>query len=292
MKRRSFLRTSAGTALFAAPGSALLALEKDNRYRRLIGLQLYTLRNEIAKDAAATIKAVKEAGYVQGEPYGFPDCDPILQAAREVGLQLHSSHFDWETVVNPRDEGMSDFMKILAKAKDTGLTHLVVPYLHDKDRATLDAYKRTAANCNKAAAKAKDAGIQLAYHNHAFEFEPKDGGVTGFDVFVKEFSPDMKFEVDVFWVKVGNVDPIEFMKKLKGRVSQLHLKDLRKDTPLPSYGGVPPEAFKELGAGMIAMEPIIAAAAEIGVAHCHVEQDHSPAPLESIVQSMKYLQGL
>lgn len=292
MNRRRFLRTSAATALFAAPSQSLLALKANNAYRKNIGIQLYTLRNEIKKDTAATIKAVKNAGYIQGEMYGFPNCDPMIKAAQEVGLKLHSSHFDWEAVTSPKDAALSDFQKILEKAKAVGLSHLVVPYLHEKDRTTLDDYKRTAENCNKGAALAKKVGIQLSYHNHAFEFKPQENGVTGYDVFVKEFSPDMQFEVDVFWVKVGNVDPIAHMKRLKGRISQLHLKDLKKDTKLPSYGGVAKDAFLELGNGMIDMEPILIAASEIGVSHCHVEQDHSPNPLASIVQSMKYLKGL
>ena len=102
----------------------------------------------------------------------------------------------------------------------------------------------------------------------------------------------MQFELDVFWVKVGNVDPVAMINKLKGRVSQLHLKDLRKGTKLPSIGGLPKEACKELGKGMIDMEPIIVAARTDGVSNCHVEQDHSPAPLESIVESMNYLKSL
>jgi sugar phosphate isomerase/epimerase len=292
MTRRHFLRTSAATATLAGTSSTLLALDKDNVYRKKIGIQLYTLRNEIGKDTPGTIKAVKEAGYVQGEMYGFPNCDPMIAAAKAVGLELHSSHFDWEAVVNPRDAAMSDFQGILEKAGKTGLSHLVIPYLHNKDRGTLDDYKRTAENCNKGAALAKKAGIQLAYHNHAFEFEPKEGGRTGYDVFIKEFSPEMQFEIDVFWVVVGGVDPIKLMKKLKGRVSQLHLKDLKKGSKTPDFGGLPKESFKELGNGMIDMEPIIVAARDAGVAHCHVEQDHSPNPLESIVQSMKYLKGL
>ena len=200
MRRRSFLRTTAATALLSGPTQSLLALEKDNKFRRQIGIQLYTLRNQIRKDPAGTIKAVKEAGYVQGEMYGFPNCDPMIEAAKAVGLQLHSSHFEWESVVNPSDKSLSDYRRILEKAGKTGLTHLVVPYLHGKDRETLDHYKRTAENCNKAAALAKKQGIQLAYHNHAFEFEPKKDGLSGFDVFMKEFSPEMQFELDVFWV--------------------------------------------------------------------------------------------
>ena len=292
MRRRSFLRSATATALFAGPTQSLLALEKDNKFRRQIGIQLYTLRNQIRKDPQGTIKAVKEAGYVQGEMYGFPNCDPMIKAARAVGLQLHSSHFEWESVVNPADKEFTDFRKALDKAGEVGLTHLVIPYLHGKDRETLDDYRRVAGNCNKAASLAKKQGIQLAYHNHAFEFEPKKDGVSGFDVFVKEFSPEMQFELDVFWVKVGNVDPVAMINKLKGRVSQIHLKDLRKGTKLPSFGGLPKEAFKELGKGMIDMEPIIVAARKAGVSHCHVEQDHSPAPLESIVESMNYLKSL
>ncbi len=292
MRRRSFLRTATASAILSGPTGSLLALDKDNKFRRQIGIQLYTLRNQIKKDAAGTIKAVKEAGYVQGEMYGFPNCDPMIEAAKAVGLQLHSSHFEWESVVNPSDKNLSDFRRILEKAGKTGLTHLVVPYLHGKDRQTLDHYKRTAENCNKAAALARKQGIQLAYHNHAFEFEPKKGGLSGFDIFMKDFSSEMQFELDVFWVKVGNIEPVSLIKKLKGRVSQLHLKDLRKGTKVPNFGGLPKEAFKELGKGMIEMEPIIVAAREAGVSHCHVEQDHSPAPLQSIVESMNYLKSL
>ena len=109
---------------------------------------------------------------------------------------------------------------------------------------------------------------------------------------MKEFSPEMQFELDVFWVKVGNIEPVSLLRKLKGRVSQVHLKDLMKGTKVPNFGGLPKEAFKELGKGMINMEPIIVAAREAGVSHCHVEQDHSPAPLQSIVESMRYLKSL
>jgi len=292
MNRRQFLKTSTFTTLAASQVNTLMALEKDNAYRKNIGIQLYTLRNEIGKDTPGTIKAVVDAGYKQGEMYGFPNCEPMIKAAKDSGLELHSSHFEWETVVNPKDEGMSDFMKILDKAKEVGLSHLVVPYLHDKDRKTLDDYKRTAENMNKASVKSKAAGIQLGYHNHAFEFEPKDGGKRGFDVFVDEFGDDMQFELDVFWVKVGGVEPVDLIKKLSGRVSQLHLKDLKKDIKVPNYGGLPKDAFQELGDGMIAMEPIIVAAKAADVKHCHVEQDQSPDPIASIRQSMAYLRGL
>ena len=103
---------------------------------------------------------------------------------------------------------------------------------------------------------------------------------------------EMKFEVDVFWVQVGGKDPVALIRSLKGRVSQLHLKDLNASIDTPNYGSIPPEAFEELGDGVIPMEPIIEVAAEAGVDHCHVEQDHSPHPLQSIRESMQHLNSL
>lgn len=290
MNRREFICATALATMAATPLAR--ALERDDVYRANIGLQLYTLRNELAKDTPGTIKAMVEAGYKQGEMFGFPNCDPVIAAAKESGLGLHSSHFEWDAVINPKDSGYSDFQRILEKAKKVGLTHLVIPYLADKDRQTLDDYKRVAGHANKAAVIAKKAGIQLSYHNHAFEFQPRDGGKTGFDIFMAEFGPDMLFELDIFWVKVGGVEPVALMKKLSGRVSQVHLKDLKDGIQLPTFGSVPNDAFQELGDGIIPMEPIMVAAKAVGVKHCHVEQDQSPDPIASIKQSIAYLKRL
>ena len=292
MNRRHFLRTSVASSFALVSAPSLFALEADNAYRQNIGLQLYTLREAIKADPGAALKAVAAAGYKQGEMYGFPNCDPMIQAAKDAGLALHSSHFEWDSVVNPKDDSLSDFMKILEKAKATGLKHLVIPFLADKNRGSVDAFKKVAANANKAAAKAKEAGIQLAYHNHNFEFKPLEGGKTGFDIFAEEFSPDMKFELDLFWVKVGGQDPVALLKKLTGRVTQVHLKDLKAGMTLPNFGSVPPDAFQELGDGIIPTEPLLAAAKAAGVEHAHVEQDQSPDAMASIKQSAAYLRSL
>ena len=168
----------------------------------------------------------------------------------------------------------------------------VIPYLHGDSRKTSDDYKRLAERCNAAAALAVEGGIQLAYHNHNFEFQPLADGKTGYEVFIAEFSPEMKFELDVFWVKLGGVDPVDLLGKLKGRVSQVHLKDLKAGLTLPEFGKVDDDAFTELGNGIIPMEPIIVAGAATGVTHAHVEQDQSPDPIASIGMSMGYLKGL
>lgn len=290
MNRRHFLQTSLASFL-SVPA---FALEADNPYRKNIGIQLYTLRNQIKADLPGTLKAVAEAGYKQVEPYGFPDATALdlIKVSKDLGMAANSSHFAWESVTDPDKAGVAPFADILQKAKDAGLSHLVIPYLHGDSRKTADDYKRLAERCNVGAALAKEAGIQLAYHNHNFEFQPFADGKSGYEVFAAEFSPEMKFELDVFWVKVGGIDPIELLGKLKGRVSQIHLKDLKTGMTLPEFGKVPDDAFKELGQGIIAMEPIIEAAALAGVAHAHVEQDQSPDPVKSIGMSMDYLKGL
>ena len=295
MNRRTFIQTTAAAAAIApAFTSSLFALEPDNAYRKNIGIQLYTLRNQIKDNVAGTIKAVADAGYKQVEPYGFPspNAAAMIKQAKENGLAVNSSHFNWESVTDPNKDGVMPFAEVLSQAKDAGLSHLVVPYLHGHNRKTLDDYKRVAEAMNKGAVEAQKAGIQLAYHNHAFEYQPLDGGKTGYQVFMEEFAPEMKFEVDVFWVVVGGMDIVTQLRLLNGRVTQLHLKDLKKGFTTPNFGGIPKDAFQELGNGMIDMEPIIEAAEVAGVAHCHVEQDQSPDPIASVQQSMKYLKGL
>ena len=300
MNRRTFIKTTVAASLASSLSFRSFALAKNNPYRHNIGIQLYTLRNQLNEDVAATIRAVAEAGYRQVELYGFSDAtsnaslvNPMIHAAKENGLAVNSTHFDWESLTNPTASTSPAFDAILEQANYHGLSHLVVPYLHAHERGSLEDYQRLADVFNAAADKAQAAGVQLAYHNHNFEFTPQENGKTGYEVFTESFSDKMKFEIDVFWVKIAGVEPVQLMRQLSGRVSQLHLKDLMSGMQLPLYEtGVPNEAFKELGNGMIPMEPIIEAAQYVGVDHCHVEQDQSPHPLLSIQQSIAYLSSL
>jgi len=291
MNRRRFLRNTAGTALALASVQSLFGAGSSSPYVKNMGIQLYTLRDQIAADTVATIKAVAEAGYKQVELYGFPDSDKMMSAAKDNGLAVNSVHFDWNSIIQTSEPNLNDFRKIVAMASLNGVRHLVIPYLQDEVRKNLDGYKALAEKFNKAAEITKTANIQLSYHNHNFEFEPMDGEKTGYDVFIEEFGDDMMFEIDVFWVKLAGIEPVALIEKLKGRVSQLHLKDLKKGVEIPSFSSPGKDAFKEIGSGMIDMNPIMAAAEKSGVKHCHVEQDQSPHPIQSIQESMKALMG-
>ena len=107
-------------------------------------------------------------------------------------------------------------------------------------------------------------------------------------MFVESFSPDMFFEVDVFWVKVGGVDPVSMIRKTRPPNFSASPQGLEKGTACPNYGKLEKDAFDEIGDGMIPMKPIMRAAQKAGVKHCHAEQDHSPAPLQSIEKSLRH----
>ena len=290
MKRRNFILNTSGL-LISLPS---FARSKNLPFLKQIGIQLYTLRKPIAKNLSGTIKEVAKAGYKQVEPYGFPSPASIemIKQARKNGMKVNSSHFNWNSILHPDKKGVPSFEKILSQANEHELSHLVVPYLAENDRKDIDGYKKAAESLNQAGELAAKVNIQLAYHNHAFEFKPVNKGKCGYDIFIDNFSSNVAFELDVFWVKLGGVDPVSIIKKLDGRVSQLHLKDLKNETVIPNFGQVNQEAFDEIGDGMINMEPIMKIAQKTGVQHCHVEQDQSPAPLVSIKKSLKYLKSI
>lgn len=294
MLRRSFLKSTTAAALTASLGRTLAAMPQDTKYLKTMGLQLWTVRNQMKEDEKATLKAVAKAGYKQVELMSTLKSDSIVKTAKDNGMKVTSAFIDWQSLGKPNAKDAPSFDKILEKGKAIGVKHLVFGYIGKGERETVDHFKRHADVANKAGEKCLKAGIQLGYHNHSFEFAKLDGGKTGFEVLVKEFDPKLvKFELDVFWVKIGGLDPIKTLQSLKGRVSQVHLKDLIKGAKTQyDEGKVPHEAFKECGAGTIDMAKVMKVAAEVGVQQCHVEQDQSAAPLESITASMKHLRGL
>ncbi len=271
----------------------LQALPSDSRYLKTIGLQLYTLRNQLKADVPGTLKAVADAGYVQAELMGVSEVDQYVSAARDVGLKITSAMFDWNTIVTPDKKGTPPFDEALGAAVKHGFRFLVIPYVGKGHRETEDQLKRLAERANRAGEKCRAAKVQLCYHHHSFEFKKLPSGKSGWDVFVEEFDPQLvKFEIDVFWAAIGGNEPAKLLRGLKGRVAQVHLKDLLKDVPTNfDESTVPHDAFQELGDGRLNWKEILKAAEDAGATQCHVEQDQSPDPIASIGQSMRYLKG-
>jgi len=297
MKRRTFLQTSAAfsaAALTAQLARPLHAMAQQSQYMDTIGLQVYTIRNQLKEDSKKALQAVADAGYKQVELGNVTESAEVAAQARALGMNVTSSFMSWKALCKPGGKDVPSVDEVVEAAKKLELQHLVFGYIGKGFRETPALMSKIAKSCNELGKKTADAGIQLCYHNHAFEFEKIDGDTTAYDILINELDSDLvKFELDVFWTKLGGWDPMETMKKLKGRISQVHLKDLKAGTPVfYDEGKVPADAFQECGDGTIDMAAVMKLAGEIGAANCHVEQDKSPDPIASIGQSIDHLKSL
>lgn len=293
MQRRQFVAATAALGLTAALKQPLMALSPSVK-RNGIGLQLWTVRNQMAEDAPGTLRAIAEAGYEQVELMNVLDSGDIIKAARDLGLNVRSAFINWESVGASGIEGVPKFEKIIEAAHEQDLQYLVFGYIGRDARDTASKLHRIADATNQAAEKTKAAGMKLSYHNHSFEFEAIDGEKTGFDIFMERFDEKLvNFEFDVFWAAIGGWDPVETMEKLGNRLGQIHLKDLKKGQGIVyDEGKVPHDAFQEVGDGTIDMKRVMEVAAKYGVTQFHVEQDQSPDPIASISQSLKYTEKI
>lgn len=289
MQRRKFLATTAACGLTATLAQPLKALPSDTK-RNGIGLQLWTVRNQIAEDMPGTLKAVADAGYEQVELMNVLESGDIIKTARGLGLKARSAFINWESVGASSNENAPRFDKIVEAAVEHELEYLVFGYIGRDARDTADKLRKIADATNEAAEKTKAAGMKLSYHNHSFEFEPIDGKTTGFDIFMERFDDKLvNFEFDVFWAAIGGWDPVQTMEKLGSRLGQIHLKDLKKGQGVVfDEGKVPEDAFQEVGDGIIDMKKVVEVAAKYNVTQFHVEQDQSPDPIASIGQSIQY----
>lgn len=304
--RRHFLRTalSAAAALSACSTSSTesesAAEVPAPTVPANIGAQLYTLRNVIDADPAGILSKLAAIGYKEVEAVrgNFQAIAPAIATAGLKAVSMHAATpkrpSDWQTWGGPQEEplptGGDAWRAEVDAAKQAGLGYLVIPYIRPEDRGDLDFMKNFAAQLNQAGAIAAAAGIQLCYHNHAFEFE-RAGDTSGFQVLLDTLDPaDAKIELDVFWVSVAGYDPVELLAANPGKFPLVHLKDKTASLPTQFNEKVPPAAFKELGAGVLDFPTILKAGTESDVEHYFVEQDQCPGdPLESLRASYEYL---
>src|SRR6056297_66334 len=293
--RRSFLTAAAAGSLAASLARPLAAVPPTSRFRKTIGLQLYTLRNQMSSDPHGTLQTVADLGYHQVELMDVLNgAQEIAEQARDCGLEVTSAFCDWRPFANPQFPGIPTVEELIEAGSDLGLKHMVFGYISKGHRETADDFKRTADRTNAAAEKFKAAGIKLNYHNYSFEFAalPKAPATaaTGYEIFIQRFDPQLvKFEIDLFWMALGGQDPLAMLERLGERVAQVHLKDLKAGVKTNfDEDTVPHDTFQALGDGSLDLVAMIRKADQIGVQQCHVEQDQSPEPFLSVARSMRY----
>jgi len=273
----------------------MVAVTPAQHYLPRIGLQVWTVRNQLESDLPGTLRAIRQAGYAQIELMRTLNAHEFVPTARALGLGITSAFIDWASLAQPGPDSPADLDRTIALGRELGLKYLVFGYLGKGTRETVVQMQAHAAAANAFGRRCRDAGIQLCYHHHSFEFAPlTDGRTTGWEILVQELEPSLvQFELDVFWAAMSGLDPVRLLRDLRGRVAQVHLKDLKPGTPVHwDEGVVPADAFQELGQGCLDLKNILAACVETGVAQCHVEQDQSPDPLASIAASLAYLRQL
>jgi sugar phosphate isomerase/epimerase len=313
--RRSFLQQAALLGAGLAIGPSRLFSRSRAGFRE-IGLQLYTLRNELEKDVKKTIAAVADAGYTQVETYytisgpgsgrQFWGLDPrgLKALLKEHRLSTPSGHYGLNDFLTPQNGKDNDLKAQIDIAAAVGQQYFVVPvpplYLWDKQPPTADDYHFISAQLNKAGELCKKSGLQLAYHNHFWEFrKPSGSNVTAYDIMLKETDPSLvKYEVDLFWTVKSGIDPVQLFKKAPGRFTMLHVKDIDKSSPgiisdtshLKSEDLIGQIKFTEVGKGSINFKEILAQAPAAGVKYLFVEQDViNIDPIESIRESSAYV---
>lgn len=276
----------------------------SRRYIDDIGFQVFTLRDLLVTNARELFKSLAQVGIKNIEffdPSTLKDYVPIV---RDSGMAPLCTHFmpgyisgNWETATRmgfPPAAGYH-FENIIEDCDRNGIRYMGIAIVMPEERETLEHYRRFADRVNRSAEASKSAGIQLYYHNHSFEFEPM-AGTTPYDELLKILDPGLvRFELDVFWLTVAGEDPIRWMRKLGERLLFLHLKDLKKGTPVGHYTlAVPRESFVELGSGMIDFKGILTEARKMGIRHAFIDQDHTQMDdkIESVRKSCEYIRAL
>jgi sugar phosphate isomerase/epimerase len=225
-----------------------------------IGLQLYTVRDLLAKDFEGTLERVAQIGYTDMEFAGYYNRTPEQVRAVMDRLKLVSSSTHIGAPLMREDAPAQ-----LRSAKVLGQEYITIPSYNFPRDGGIDAWKQGAAEFNKWGALCRDAGIRLAYHNHSAEFAKVDGGPTGYDVLMRETDRALvDFEMDLYWTAFADQDPLALFAKYPGRFAMWHVKDL---VITPAKGMAP------VGQGTLNFKAMFAKARQAGMKHFFVEHD-------------------
>ena len=291
MNRRHFLQKSTALAL----GASVLPYGFFKSYNKVekLGIQLYTVRSEMDKDAKGVLRRladigynyVESAGYKEGRFYGMKP-KAFRRHLKSLGLSMPSGHCATGfQAPNQRGTLLKDWEMAVADAAEAGQQYLVLAYLSEPERQSINDYKRLAEQLNKAGEVCNQYGISFGYHNHDFEFLDFNGQ-TPYDLLLKEVEEkNMKMELDLYWATKAGKDPMEYFRKSPGRYALWHVKDM---------DNTPERFFTEVGNGSINFPAIFREKETAGMQYFFFEQDtcRDHPPLESAAISYRYLLGM
>lgn len=257
--------------------------EEVAAYLAAFGIQLYSVKEDMAIDPVATMRSVAGYGYKQFE--GFDGGKGILWGMKptefkslmgEIGVDFVSSHTDVFKNLDAQAE----------QAAEVGMKYLICPWIGPQK--TLDDYKKKADEFNQIGEKLKSHGLRFAYHNHDYTFVTQEGSLPQ-DILMENTDPALvDFEMDIYWVHVAGVDPAGYLAKYPGRFKFCHLKDAEPGSGDPHQRGV------LLGTGEIPYAELIKKSQGLGMEYFIVEQERfvDVTPLQAAEKNAQYLKVL
>ena len=273
-----------------------------------VGVQLYSVRTDMEKDFYGTLKKVREMGYAGVEFYGEYYGNSVVQVKQwctELGLIPFSNHVPFQEMIDNID-------KVIEENTVLGVQYIVFPYMDEASRPGIDPvqFAQTVAKLGEIGAKVREAGFQLLYHNHDFEFVKMADGNLGYDlIFSSNDRKNLQNEIDVCWADYAGQDPAGYLRKYSGNIPVVHLKDYKleghlsaapyaligisTDNSMKDEGGS--FEYRPLGMGQVDIPAVIQAAIEGGSQWLCVEQDEPSVDmdrLQNIEKSVEYLRSL
>jgi sugar phosphate isomerase/epimerase len=273
--RRKFIKQSValGLGAWCIPSLLYAADRKD------VGIQLYTVRDEMLKDPKGTLKELAKIGYkelesarsAKGNYYGL-SAKEIRKITADLGMNVRSGHVHLD----------KDFQKSIDQAVEAGQQYLIVssmPY----EGQTVEVYQKTADAFSAAGEQCKKANLVFGYHNHDYEFE-KVNGKALYDILLERTQPDLvSMELDLGWVVVTGNDPVSYFERFPGRFPLWHLKDM----------DIQKKHSTEFGKGDLNISQMLDNAGKSGLKYYFVEQEeYTSTPFESIRHNYDYLKKL
>lgn len=256
-------------------------------YSQEIGLQLYSLRNEIPKDVDGSLAIIQDWDIKEiegGSTYGL--------TLEEFNALCKKYNLNMVSIGAGFDELAKDAVAVATKAKQFGAKYVMCSWIpHTGNDFTLADTEKAIAVFEKAGKVLAAQGLSLCYHIHGYEFRPYENGNL-FDLMVKRLDPKfVNFEIDVFWVRHPGQDPVALLKKYPHRFPLMHLKDRRIGTPDSQNGHADNETNVVLGSGDVGIAAIMNEARKLGVKHFFIE-DESAHAIEQIPKSLAYLKSI